>query len=95
MKFLRQPSAWLPVLMSMTVLTIILIHISMFGAPIREVDEGTGVHLFQIWIVLELLTMAFFAIKWLPQAPKQALLVLALQIFATFLPIYMVFSLKL
>ena len=81
--------------MSLTVLAIILIRIAMFGVPVREADEGTGAHLFQIWMVLEVLMVAFFVIKWLPQTPKQALLVLAIQIVAALAACAPVFYFKL
>ena len=45
-------------------------------------DEGAAAHLFQIWLAVEVLMVAFFAIKWLPLAPTQALLILAIQIVA-------------
>ena len=54
-----------------------------------------GAHLFQLWLVLEPLMVGFFAVKWLPRAPKQALFILALQIVVALLPISVVFSLKL
>ncbi len=79
---MKQPSAWIPIAMSLTVLAIMLTSIAIFGIPHREADEGTAAHLFQIWLVLEELMVAFFAIKWLPQNPKQTSLVLALQIAA-------------
>jgi hypothetical protein len=73
-----------------------VIYITIFGI-VREADEGTGAHLFQLWLVLEPLMVGFFAVKWLPLAPKQALLILAFQILAALLPlpIFVVFSLKL
>jgi hypothetical protein len=45
----------------------------------READEGTSAHLWQILMAGQLPVIAFFAIKWLPQNPKSALVVLALQ----------------
>jgi hypothetical protein len=59
-----------------------LISIAEFGIPHREADEGTAAHLFQIWLALEVLMIGFFGIKWLPQKPKQAVAVLAIQIVA-------------
>ena len=79
---LKQPSAWLPIALSVTVLALFLISFAMFGIPHRSKDEGTAAHLFQIWGVIEVLMVAFFAIKWLPQKPKQTLVVLTLQIAA-------------
>jgi hypothetical protein len=77
---LKKPSAWVPIAMSLAVLAAWLIGIAAFGIPARQADEGTGAHMFQIWFVLEVLMVAFFAIKWLPQRPKHAFLVLAIQI---------------
>ncbi len=72
-----------------------LITIAISGPLVRQPDEGTGAHLFQIWLVVEVLMVAFFAIKWLPLKPKQALLVLAIQIFAVLAACAPVFFLKL
>ncbi len=79
---LKQPSAWVPLVLSLIVLAMWLISIAMFGAPARDPDEGTAAHLFQTWLVLEVLMVGFFAIKWVPQKPKQALVILVLQIAA-------------
>ncbi|MBI3335814.1 MAG: hypothetical protein HY001_04960 [Candidatus Portnoybacteria bacterium] len=79
---IKKPSAWIPIVLSLAVLATMLIYIAIAGAPTRQPDEGTAAHLFQIWLVLEALMIGFFAIKWLPQRPKQALLVLAIQIVA-------------
>ena len=52
--------------MSLIALAMILGNIAIFGA-VHEADEGTAAHLFQIWLVLEVLMVAFFAMKWLAQ----------------------------
>ena len=75
---LRQPSAFLPLTMSLTALALVLSHIAIFGAA-READEGTTAHLWQILMAGQLPVLAFFAIKWLPRAPRQTLYVLGLQ----------------
>ncbi len=77
-RMMRQPSAFLPVAMSLAALAVVLGHVLMFGVA-READEGTAAHVFQLLIVAELPIVAFFALRWLPRFPKQALLVLALQ----------------
>ncbi len=59
----------------MAALAVVLGHVLMFGVA-READEGTAA---QLLIVAELPIVAFFALRWLPRFPKQALLVLALQ----------------
>jgi len=75
---MKQPSAFFPVAMSLTALAIVLGHVAIYGI-IHEADEGTAAHLFQVLMAGQMPIVAFFAIKWLPKAPKQALLVLALQ----------------
>lgn len=77
---LRRPSAWIPIAVPLMIVAIWVVSVSIFGPPARQSDEGTAAHLFQIWLVLEVLAVAFFAIKWLPWMPKQALWVLALQV---------------
>ncbi len=77
---LKKPSAWVPIAMSLTVLATMLIYIGISGPPVRQTDEGTGAHLFQIWLVMEVFMIGFFAIKWLPRDPKRAMQVLVFQI---------------
>ena len=87
---IRRPSAFLPVTMSVVALTVVLGHVAMFGAA-REVDEGAAAHIWQLLIVGQLPVVAFFAIKWLPRAPRSALSVLAVQtgaVFAALAPVY-------
>ena len=78
---IKQPSAFLSVTMSLAALAVVLGHIALFGAA-READEGTAAHLWQILMAVQLPIIAFFAIKWLPQAPREASYVLALQALA-------------
>lgn len=74
----KLPSAFLPLAMSFVALTIVLGHVALLGA-VREADEGTAAHIFQLLLVAQLPIVALFAIKWLPQNPKQALVILVLQ----------------
>jgi hypothetical protein len=75
---IKQPSAFLPVAMSFAALAVVLGHVAMVGVA-READEGAAAHIWQILMAAQIPVMAFFAIKWLPRTPKQALLILALQ----------------
>ena len=75
---LRCPSAFLPITVSVLALAIALFHIAMYGTA-RESDEGTAAHLWQLLMAGQMPIIALFAIRWLPQAPRSALLVLALQ----------------
>jgi hypothetical protein len=73
-----KPSAWIPLAMSIAALALVLGHVALFGA-VREADEGTAAHLWQLLMAGQIPIVAFFVLKWLPRAPRQALLVLALQ----------------
>lgn len=75
---MKKPSAFLPLAMSLAALATVLVHVAMFGVA-READEGTAAHIWQILMAAQIPIVAFFAIKWLPRTPRQALLVLTLQ----------------
>lgn len=93
-EIIKHPSAWIPIAIPLIFFAYLVIHIAIFGI-VREKDEGTGAHLFQLWLVLEPLMVGFFAVTWLPRAQKQALRILTLQIVAALLPISVVFYFKL
>jgi hypothetical protein len=75
---MKQPSALIPLAMSLAALALVLVHAARFGI-VHEADEGTSAHLFQILMAAQVPVVAFFAVKWLPRAPVQTLQVLALQ----------------
>lgn len=75
---LKHPSAFLPVIMSLLAVAVVMTHIVLFGTA-RQPDEGTAAHLWQLLMAGQVPIVAFFAIRWLPRAPRCALLVLALQ----------------
>jgi hypothetical protein len=91
---LKQPSAFLPVAMSFAALAMVLAHVVMFGV-VREADEGTAAHIFQLLMAAQVPVVAFFAVKWLPRTPRQALQVLALQVGAALAALAPVFFLNL
>lgn len=74
----KEPSAFLPLAMSLAALATVLVHVAIFGVA-READEGTAAHVWQILMATQIPIVVFFAIKWLPRTPRQALLVLMLQ----------------
>jgi hypothetical protein len=76
---LKRPSALIPVAMSIAALAIVIGYAAMFGTAHQE-DEGTAAHLWQLLMAGQLPVVAFFAIRWLPTEPRQALPVLALQV---------------
>jgi len=91
---LEKPSAWIPLAMSFAALALVLGHVALFGA-VREADEGTAAHLWQILMAGQVPIVAFFAIKWLPQIPRQTLVILALQALAALAALAPVFLLNL
>lgn len=78
---MKRPSALIPVAMSLAALSLVLGHIMLFGGA-RQADEGTAAHLWQLLMAGQIPVIAFFAIKWLPRGPRQALLVLVVQAIA-------------
>src|SRR5438128_5733988 len=75
---LKHPSAFLPLTMSLLAVAVVITHIVVVGTA-RQPDEGTAAHLWQLLMAGQLPIVAFFSIRWLPRAPRCALLVLALQ----------------
>jgi hypothetical protein len=79
----KRPSAFLPMAMSLIALALVLGHVGsdliQNGHILREADEGTDAHLWQLLMAGQLPVLAFFAMRWLPRAPRQTLKVLALE----------------
>jgi len=79
----KEPSGFLPLSMSFVALALVLSHVAtdliQNGHVLREADEGTIAHLWQLLMAGQMPVLLFFAIKWLPRAPGQTLKVLALQ----------------
>ncbi len=75
---MKQPSALIPMGMSLIALSLVLGHVAIYGI-VHEADEGTAAHLFQILMAGQVPVIVYFAAKWLRKAPGPALRVLALQ----------------
>jgi hypothetical protein len=86
----KKPSAWVPLLLPALILLMLVITFETSGL-MRQADEGTEAHLFQTWLVVEAVLIGYFAIKWLPRMPKEALLILLLQIIASLAACFPVF----
>ena len=89
----RQPSAWIPLVMSLAALMMILGYAAIFGI-VHNQDEGAPARIFQLIMVAQLPIAAYFAFKWLPKRPAQALVVLALQVVGWIIPIITVIWLE-
>lgn len=77
LSLIRQPSAFLPLAMSLAALTLVLGHAAVFGI-VHEADEGAAAHIWQILMAAQLPLVAYFMLKWLPRRPGESLQVLAL-----------------
>ncbi len=75
---LKNPAAFLPLVMSFSAFATVVIYVAMFGTA-RQADENAAAHIWQLLMACQVPIIAFFALTWLPRSPKQALLVLALQ----------------
>jgi uncharacterized membrane protein len=84
---LRRPSALIPIAMSVIALGIVLGYAAIFGIQ-RQADEGTAAHIWQLLIAGQLPVVLFFAIKWIPDQPRQGLRVLGLQLGAAIAAIF-------
>ena len=76
---LKHPSAFLPVAMSLGALATVVIFIALHGTAPQAV-EGAAAHIWQLLMPAQAPMVLFFAIKWVPQSPRQALPILALQV---------------
>ena len=78
---MKRWSAILPLAMSLAGLALIFGHVATSGG-VRETDEGTAAHLWQLLMAAQVPLVGFFAITWLPHAPVRGSLILALQVAA-------------
>ena len=88
---LRHPSAFLPLLMSLTALSVVLAYLGVNG-PAPQSDEGAAAHIWQLLMAAQVPIVFFFAIKWLPRSPRQGVIALALQAgaaAAALIPVYL------
>jgi hypothetical protein len=90
---IKQPSAWIPLVMSLAALMMILGYAAIFGI-VHNQDEGAPARIFQLIMMAQLPIAAYFAFKWLPKRPAQALVVLASQVVGWIIPIITVIWLE-
>ena len=91
---LKMPSAFLPIAMAVAALAVVLVHVVLFGTA-SDPDEGAAAHVFQLLVAGQVLLAGYFALRWLPTQPRQALWVLAFQVLALLLSCVPVFALGL
>ncbi len=78
---LKHPSAFLPVVMSIGALAIVLGFLALHG-PAPQADEGTAAHIWQLLMAAQVPIILFFAVRWVPDFPRQAVPILVLQALA-------------
>ena len=90
---LKRPSAFLPVAMSLTALATVLVFLASHG-PAPQADEGAAAHIWQLLMVAQVPIMVYFAIRWVPDSPREAVPILALQLAAAVAALTPVFLLR-
>lgn len=78
---ISRASAFLPVAMSVVALGTVLLFLARNG-PAPQPDEGAAAHLWQLLMAGQVPVVLFFAIRWIPESPRRALPILALQLAA-------------
>ena len=91
---LKKPSAWIPIAMSLAALAVVFAYLAIYGAA-RPGDEGATAHTWQLLMAGQLPIIAYFVLRWLPQAPCKAAPVLLLQIVAAVAALAPVYLLRL
>ncbi len=90
---LKHPSAFLPIAMSLGALATVLLYLALHG-PGPQADEGAAAHIWQLLMASQAPIVLFFAIKRVPQSPRQAVPILALQVGAALAAMAPVFLLR-
>jgi hypothetical protein len=95
LRALKRPSAWVPLALTVAMLGVLGLYFAGIIPPDPTGDEGTGAHLFQIWLVLEVFAIVLFGVKWLAAKPRETLMIVGLQVLLALIPLSIVFSLHL
>ena len=82
-KITNKLSAWLPIAMSGAAIVVLIVaFITTHGVIVRQPDEGTAAHLWQLLMGGQLPIIAYFIVRWSWQNTKQGLIVILLQLLA-------------
>jgi hypothetical protein len=76
----KQPSAFLPMAMSIAALAVVVVSLARFGVPPPHADEGATAHTWQLLMLFQVPGIAWFAFKWVRKTPRLALCVLGIQV---------------
>jgi len=87
---IRRPAAFLPILMSIAAL-ILLGVAAVTSGLVRERDEGSVAHIWQLLMAGQLPILAYFLLRWFPRLTLPTIYVFALQMaaaLAAFAPVH-------
>ena len=90
---MKHPSAFVPVFLSLGALAIVLAFLAQHGSA-PQADEGAAARIWQLLMAAQIPIIAYFAFKWVPRWPRQALPILALQAGAALAALAPVFFLR-
>lgn len=79
--FVRTPSAYLPIMMSLVACGLVLASVAVFGAR-HDADEGAAAHLFQLLVAGQVPVILWFAVRGRRAFARQAVAILGLQVAA-------------
>lgn len=88
-------SALLPIVMSLAALGLLAGALVLGVSRPPDGDEGAAAHIWQLLIAGQAPIVAYFALGWLPRAPREAVFVLTVQMGAALASIVPVFLLRL
>ncbi len=77
----KDPSAFLPIVMSLGALAHVLVFLALRG-PAPQPDEGAAAHIWQLLIAGQVPVIVWFIARWVFKSPRQALAIVALQVVA-------------
>ena len=79
---LKHPSAWIPIVLSLTALGLVVGALAVYGLPDLKApqDEGALAHTWQLLMAAQAFGILIFAALWLPRRPGPAAGVLGLQV---------------
>ncbi len=82
---IRDPTAWLPMLLSMLALGVVVGFVALNGV-VHQQDEGAPARIFQL-ILVDAILIGVFALRRLPGSPGPALAIVALQVLLAAIPL--------
>lgn len=86
----KQPSAYLPMAMSIAALTVVLVRLAVIGTT-PHADEGAAAHTWQLLMLFQVPVIALFVFEWIRKTPRLVSGVFGIQIalaLAAMVPVY-------